>query len=79
CGPGPSLSAVFEDDRNFLTIILQIKETIHAAFDSAYLYAATFEKFQIFFKENESLDLQALKQQEPDVNFFSTQLEKYHK
>lgn len=25
CGPGPSLSAVFEDDRNFLTIIQQIK------------------------------------------------------
>lgn len=25
CGPGPSLSAVFEDDKNFQTIILQIK------------------------------------------------------
>ncbi|EGV93207.1 Dynein heavy chain 6, axonemal [Cricetulus griseus] len=79
CGPGPSLSSVLEDDRNFLTIILQIKETIYAAFNSANLYASTFEKFQIFFKENESLDLQALKQQEPDVKFFSTQLEKYHK
>lgn len=79
CGPGPSLSAVFEDDRNFLTIIQQIKETIHSAFDSARLYAATFEKFQIFFKENESLDLEALKEEEPDVEFFSSQLEKYHK
>uniref|UniRef100_A0A8C6R3K0 Dynein, axonemal, heavy chain 6 n=1 Tax=Nannospalax galili TaxID=1026970 RepID=A0A8C6R3K0_NANGA len=79
CGPGPSLPAVFEDDKNFLTIILQIKETIHAAFDSASTYAATFEKFQMFFKENESLDLQALKLQEPDVKFFSDQLEKYHK
>ncbi|XP_055452394.1 dynein axonemal heavy chain 6 [Psammomys obesus] len=79
CGPGPSLSSVLEDDRNFLTIILQVKETIHSAFDSARLYAATFEKFHIFFRENESLDLQALKQQEPDVKFFSTQLEKYHK
>ncbi|XP_052028538.1 LOW QUALITY PROTEIN: dynein axonemal heavy chain 6 [Apodemus sylvaticus] len=79
CGPGPSLSAVFEDDRNFLTIIQQIKETIHAAFNSARLYAATFEKFQIFFKENESLDLEALKEEEPDVQFFSSQLEKYHK
>jgi hypothetical protein len=29
------------------------------------LYAATFEKFQLFFKENESLDLEALKQEEP--------------
>ncbi|XP_074253757.1 dynein axonemal heavy chain 6 isoform X5 [Saimiri boliviensis] len=79
CGTGPSLAAVFEDDKNFHAIISQIKETIQAAFESARIYAATFERFQIFFKENESLDLQALKLQEPDVNFFSGQLEKYHK
>ncbi|XP_072807658.1 dynein axonemal heavy chain 6 isoform X2 [Vicugna pacos] len=79
CGSGPSLAAVFDDDKNFHTIIFQIKETIQAAFQSAQLYAATFEKFQIFFKENEGLDLQALKLQEPDVKFFSEQLEKYHR
>ncbi|KAF6103026.1 dynein axonemal heavy chain 6 [Phyllostomus discolor] len=79
CGFGPSLSAVFDDDKNFHTIIFQIKETIKAAFESAQLYAATFEKFQLFFRENESLDLQALKLQEPDVQFFSEQLEKYHR
>uniref|UniRef100_A0A8C4FET8 Dynein axonemal heavy chain 6 n=1 Tax=Catagonus wagneri TaxID=51154 RepID=A0A8C4FET8_9CETA len=79
CGFGPSLSAVFDDDDNFHTIIFQIKEAIQSAFESAQLYAATFEKFQIFFKENESLDLQALKLQEPDVKFFSEQLEKYHR
>ncbi|XP_010633543.1 dynein heavy chain 6, axonemal [Fukomys damarensis] len=79
CGTGPSLSAVFDDDKNFHTIVFQIKETIHAAFESARVYATTFEKFQIFFKENESLDLQALKLQEPDIKYFSEQLEKYHK
>ncbi|KAI4587317.1 hypothetical protein MJG53_005104 [Ovis ammon polii x Ovis aries] len=79
CGFGPSLSAVFDDDKNFHTIIFQIKEAIQAAFESAQLYAATFEKFQIFFKENESLDLQDLKLQEPGVKFFSEQLEKYHR
>ncbi|XP_047601385.1 dynein axonemal heavy chain 6 isoform X2 [Lutra lutra] len=79
CGSGPSLSAVFDDDKNFHMIICQIKETIRAAFESAQLYAATFEKFQIFFKENESLDLQGLKLQEPDVEFFREQLEKYHR
>ncbi|XP_055256564.1 dynein axonemal heavy chain 6 [Moschus berezovskii] len=79
CGFGPSLSAVFDDDKNFHTIIFQIKEAIQAAFESAQLYAATFEKFQIFFKENENLDLQALKLQEPGVKFFSEQLEKYHR
>nr|KAF6328674.1 dynein axonemal heavy chain 6 [Pipistrellus kuhlii] len=79
CGLGPSLSSVFEDDKNFHTIIFQIKETIKAAFESAQLYAATFEKFQLFYRENESLDLEALKLQEPDVKFFSEQLEKYHR
>nr|KAF6307771.1 dynein axonemal heavy chain 6 [Myotis myotis] len=79
CGLGPSLSSVFDDDKNFHTIIFQIKETIKAAFESAQLYAATFEKFQLFFRENESLDLEALKLQEPDVKFFSEQLEKYHR
>uniref|UniRef100_A0A8C0KKM0 Dynein axonemal heavy chain 6 n=1 Tax=Canis lupus dingo TaxID=286419 RepID=A0A8C0KKM0_CANLU len=79
CGSGPSLSAVFDDDKNFHTITLQIKETIQAAFESAQLYVATFERFQIFFKENESLDLQALKLEEPDVEFFREQLEKYHR
>jgi dynein heavy chain len=39
CGPGPNLSAVFEDDRNFLTIIMQIKveslllETVYYIFN----------------------------------------------
>ncbi|KAM7079135.1 dynein axonemal heavy chain 6 [Molossus nigricans] len=79
CGFGPSLSAVFDDDNTFHTIIFKIKETIKTAFESAQLYATTFEKFQLFFKENESLDLQALKLQEPDVMFFSEQLEKYHR
>uniref|UniRef100_I3MYF0 Dynein axonemal heavy chain 6 n=1 Tax=Ictidomys tridecemlineatus TaxID=43179 RepID=I3MYF0_ICTTR len=79
CGPGPSLSSVFDDDKNYHIIVYQIKETVRAAFESAYLYAATFEKIHLFFKENESLDLQALKLQEPDVKYFSDQLEKYHK
>ncbi|XP_066474528.1 dynein axonemal heavy chain 6 [Tiliqua scincoides] len=79
CGEGPSLSAVFKDDKHLQNIIFQIKETIYSAFETANLYAATFEKFRSFFRENESLDLAALKKQEPDVKFFAEQLEKYHK
>ncbi|XP_060619679.2 dynein axonemal heavy chain 6 isoform X2 [Anolis sagrei] len=79
CGEGPSLSVMFKDDRHLQRIILQIKETIFSAFEAANLYASTFEKFRLFFKENESLDLAALKLEEPDVTFFAEQLEKYHK
>ncbi|KAL7988579.1 hypothetical protein Chor_007498, partial [Crotalus horridus] len=79
CGEGPSLSTMFKDDKHLQNIILQIKETIDSAFDAANIYAATFEKFRLFFRENESLDLQALKKEEPDVKFFAEQLEKYHR
>ncbi|XP_063150960.1 dynein axonemal heavy chain 6 [Candoia aspera] len=79
CGEGPSLATMFKDDKHLQNIILKIKETIDSAFEAANLYAATFEKFQSFFRENESLDLPALKKEEPDVKFFAEQLEKYHR
>ncbi|XP_042305526.1 dynein axonemal heavy chain 6 [Sceloporus undulatus] len=79
CGEGPSLSIMFKDDKYLQSIILQIKETISLGFEAVNLYASTFEKFRLFFKENESLDLEALKKEEPDVGFFAAQLEKYHK
>ncbi|CAM5115591.1 unnamed protein product [Eretmochelys imbricata] len=79
CGEGPSLSTMFKDDKHLQAIIQQIKETVYSAFESASLYADTFERFRLFFKENESLDLEALKQQEHGVDFFAEQLEKYHR
>ncbi|XP_044515237.1 dynein axonemal heavy chain 6 [Gracilinanus agilis] len=79
CGDGPSLGAVFEDDKYLHSIIYQIRETIKAAFESANIYASTFEKFRLFYKENESLDLVALQKEEPGVRFFAEQLEKYHR
>uniref|UniRef100_A0A8C5LU47 Dynein axonemal heavy chain 6 n=1 Tax=Leptobrachium leishanense TaxID=445787 RepID=A0A8C5LU47_9ANUR len=79
CGDGPSLSTVFDGDKHLQSLVYQIKETIQAAFDAANVYGGTFERFCKFFKENESLDLDALKQEEHGVDFFSEQLEKYHK
>uniref|UniRef100_A0ACB8ETB5 Dynein heavy chain 6, axonemal n=1 Tax=Sphaerodactylus townsendi TaxID=933632 RepID=A0ACB8ETB5_9SAUR len=79
CGEGPSLSAMFKDDKHLQNIILQIKETVYLAFEAANTYAATFENFRSFFRENESLDLDALKKEEPDVKFFAEQMERYHR
>ncbi|KAM8939967.1 dynein axonemal heavy chain 6 [Pelodytes ibericus] len=79
CGDGPSLSTMFEDDKHLQDIIYQLKETIQSAFCAANVYGDTFESFCIFFKENESLDLGALNQEEHGVDFFSEQLDKYHK
>ncbi|XP_043915244.1 dynein axonemal heavy chain 6 [Protopterus annectens] len=78
CGDGPSLSTIFEDDNHLLFITQKIKEAIQSAFDAASNYADTFEQFYLFYKENESLDLDELKKQEHGVAFFTEQLEKYH-
>ncbi|XP_015279206.1 PREDICTED: dynein heavy chain 6, axonemal [Gekko japonicus] len=79
CGEGPSLPMMFKDDKHLQNIIFQVKETVSLGFEAANMYAATFEKFRLFFKENESLDLVALKKEEPDVKFFAEQMEKYHR
>ncbi|XP_030047949.1 dynein axonemal heavy chain 6 [Microcaecilia unicolor] len=79
CGEGPSLTTMFEDDKHLQFIIRQIKESIQSAFEAANIYADTFERFRLFFKENESLDIEALKEQDHGVAFFGEQLEKYHR
>ncbi|XP_063775637.1 dynein axonemal heavy chain 6 [Pseudophryne corroboree] len=79
CGEGPSLSSMFEDDKHLQSLVNQITETIQSAFVTANVYASTFERFRLFFKENESLNLTALKEEDHGVDFFAVQLEKYHK
>uniref|UniRef100_A0A673W197 Dynein axonemal heavy chain 6 n=1 Tax=Salmo trutta TaxID=8032 RepID=A0A673W197_SALTR len=77
CGDGPGLEAMLEDDKHLLNIILDIKQSLQFAFDSASVYARTFESFRVFYRENESLDLDALRDQD-HVAFFTESLEKYH-
>lgn len=48
-----------------LSILISIfQEALQFAFDAANVYAGTFERFRLFYKENEGLDLEALRQQD---------------
>ncbi|KAG9342632.1 hypothetical protein JZ751_016069 [Albula glossodonta] len=78
CGDGPSMEAILEEDKHLQAVIQNIKEALQFAFEAANVYAESFERFRLFFKENESLDLDSLKEQEHDVAFFAERLEKYH-
>lgn len=40
------------------------QQSIQFAFNTANVYARTFEPFRLFYKENEELDLEALKEQD---------------
>ncbi|XP_078146083.1 dynein axonemal heavy chain 6 [Centroberyx gerrardi] len=79
CGDGPCLESMLEDDKHLQSIIQNIKESLQFAFDSANMYSCTFEPFRLFYKENESLDLDALRQHDHGVSFFGERLEKYHR
>ncbi|XP_017317258.1 dynein axonemal heavy chain 6 isoform X2 [Ictalurus punctatus] len=78
CGDGPDLEATLENDQYLQNIIRNIKNSIQFAFDAADAYAHTFKSFHLFYKENESLDLEALKEQEHDLVFFDESLKRYH-
>lgn len=44
CGFGPSLSAVFDDDKNFHTIVLQIK--VHLLLLKIFYYSLNFQEIE---------------------------------
>ncbi|GAA6230347.1 dynein heavy chain 6, axonemal-like [Lates japonicus] len=75
---GPSLESIIETDSHLQSIIQNIKESLQFAFDAAKVYSHTFERFRLFYKENESLDLDAMRQQDHDLFFFRKALELYH-
>ncbi|XP_075319652.1 dynein axonemal heavy chain 6 [Odontesthes bonariensis] len=75
---GPSVESVLENDGHLQSIKQNIRDSINFAFDTAKVYAHTFEPFQIFHVENESLDLDAMRQQYHGLSFFKKTLELYH-
>ncbi|KAL7403678.1 hypothetical protein ABVT39_003711 [Epinephelus coioides] len=74
----PCLESILDNDGNFQSIIQDIKESLQFAFDAAKVYSHTFERFRLFYKENESLDVDAMRQQEHGLPFYEEALELYH-
>ncbi|XP_067440238.1 dynein axonemal heavy chain 6 [Thunnus thynnus] len=74
----PSVESIIENDGHLQSIIQNIKESLQFAFDAAKVYLQTFEHFRLFYKENESLDLDALRKHDHGLAFFGRALELYH-
>ena len=68
CGEGPSLGTMFDDDKHLNSLMQNIREAISAAFNASNQYADTFEPYREFYKENESLDLEAVRANEHGRN-----------
>nr|XP_046259789.1 dynein axonemal heavy chain 6 isoform X2 [Scatophagus argus] len=74
----PCLEFIIYNDSHLQSLIQNIKESFQFAFDAARVYSHTFERFRLFYKENESLDLDAMRQQDHGLAFFGKALELYH-
>ncbi|XP_055022499.1 LOW QUALITY PROTEIN: dynein axonemal heavy chain 6-like [Boleophthalmus pectinirostris] len=74
----PCLEALLYSDSHLQQAMSEIKTAIHFAFDTASVYAHTFEHFRTFYKENKNLDVQALQQKEHGFLFFEKALALYH-
>ncbi|XP_076584320.1 dynein axonemal heavy chain 6 [Chaetodon auriga] len=74
----PCLQSIIDNDGHLQSAIQNIKESLHFAFEAAKVYSHTFERFRLFYKENESLDLDGLQQQDHGLSFFGKALELYH-
>ena len=55
---------MFDDDFHLQEVIEKIKISLSTGFDAADQYAATFQKYQMFYAENEALNLQAVRETE---------------
>ncbi|XP_045894233.1 dynein axonemal heavy chain 6-like [Micropterus dolomieu] len=75
---GARLESIIDNDGHLQSIIQNIRESLHFAFDAAKVYAHTLERFRLFYKENEGLDLDAMQQQDHGLSFFGKALESYH-
>ncbi|TKS69211.1 Dynein heavy chain 6, axonemal [Collichthys lucidus] len=75
---GPSLESIIEYDGHLQSVKQDIMESIQFAFDAAKVYSGMFEHFRLFYKKNENLDLDAMRQQDHGLRFFAKALELHH-
>jgi hypothetical protein len=64
CGEGPKLEIMFDDDQHLKNLEAKCRECLNAAFNAAQQYANIFEPFRKFFKENETTDLEQIRNNE---------------
>ncbi|OAF67572.1 hypothetical protein A3Q56_04705 [Intoshia linei] len=79
CGDGPCLPFMFDDDVKLNNICTNIHNSIGAAFTAGYYYSSTFQPIAKFFSENEQKDLNLIKKQDHNIDFFSESLNIYYK
>ena len=64
CGDGPNLDVMFDDDQHLKNLEAKCRECLNAAFNAAQQYADTFQPFRIFYRDNETTDVDKIRTDE---------------
>ncbi|KAG7485670.1 dynein heavy chain 6, axonemal [Solea senegalensis] len=75
---GPNLELIMKTDGHLQNIVQKIKESVQVAFEAAKVYSHMFERFRLFYRENENLDVDAMQQQDQGLSYFEKALQLYH-
>jgi hypothetical protein len=70
---------MFDDDQNLKGLENKCRECLNAAFKAAQHYADTFDAYCRFYRENEQTDVDRIRVDDHNVEFFAKSLEKYHR
>ncbi|XP_013769554.1 dynein heavy chain 6, axonemal [Pundamilia nyererei] len=73
----PSLKVILNNDVYLQSLKQSIQRSFQIVFAAANVYSHMFEHFLRIYKENESLDLDALQGQDQDLSFFQKALKLY--
>ncbi|XP_042075509.1 LOW QUALITY PROTEIN: dynein axonemal heavy chain 6 [Haplochromis burtoni] len=73
----PSLKVILNNDVYLQSLKQSIQRSFQIVFAAANVYSHMFEHFPRMYKENESLDLDALQGQDQDLSFFEKALKLY--
>ncbi|XP_011610679.2 dynein heavy chain 6, axonemal-like isoform X2 [Takifugu rubripes] len=72
-----NLECIMARDEHLQSLIQGVEESLHSAFHAAKVYSRTLERFRLFYKDNEGLDVDWLRRQDHDLSFFEKSLETY--
>jgi dynein heavy chain len=64
CGEGPKLMIMFDDDQHLKNLEAKCRECLNAAFNAAQQYADTFQPFRVFYRDNETTDVEKIRTDE---------------
>eukprot|EP00906_Rhabdomonas_costata_P002873 RCo004476 len=76
-GMGPDVSLMLSSEADYKSLTLSVKDSLGAAFRDVEAHVTIFDVFKRMYLENRRMDPQKIKSEEPPLDWFREQMDKY--